>query len=88
LTRLASPEKAFGIGIVSGPVGWYARSMKRGALEKIFLWPGNAVCDALKVEGEDHRLILRAFMNLLFYGTLGMVLMILVLRASDAACLY
>jgi len=58
--------------------------MPRHPLEKIFLWPGNTVCDLLKIEGEDHRLILRAFMNLLLYGILGMTLMILVLGGADA----
>jgi len=32
------------------------------------LLPGNKVCDLLKVEGEDHRLILRLWTNLIFYG--------------------
>lgn len=62
--------------------------MKLHPLEKIILWPGNAVCDALKIEGEDHRLVLRAFINLLVYGILGMAAMLLALAASGAASLH
>ena len=37
-------------------------------LGELFLLPGNRVCDLLGVEGEENRLILRAFTNLFFYG--------------------
>jgi hypothetical protein len=43
-------------------------------LFEIFLWPGNTVCDLLKVEGEDHRLILRLWTNLIFYGTISLII--------------
>ena len=45
-------------------------------LGEIFLLPGEAVCDALGVEGEDHRLILRAFTNLLVYGAISLVVVL------------
>ena len=37
-------------------------------LGELFLLPGNTLCNLLGVEGEENRLILRAFTNLFFYG--------------------
>ena len=45
----------------------------------IILWPGNRICDLLGVEGDDHRLILRLFMNLLIYGALSLAVMLSVI---------
>ena len=45
----------------------------------VLLWPGNKICDLLGVEGEDHRLILRAFMNLLIYGIISLSVMLILL---------
>ncbi len=45
----------------------------------VILWPGNKSCDLLGVEGEDHRLILRVFMNLLIYGALSLIIMLSVI---------
>ena len=42
----------------------------------LFLKPGDLVCDALGVEGDDHRLILRAFMNLLFYSAVALIIVL------------
>lgn len=43
------------------------------------LWPGNKVCDLLNVQGDDHRLILRLFMNLLIYGVSGLIVMLVLI---------
>lgn len=45
----------------------------------IILWPGNRICDLLGVEGDDHRLILRLFMNLLIYGALSLTIMLILI---------
>ena len=45
----------------------------------VILWPGNKICNFLGVEGEDHRLILRLFMNLLIYGALSLIIMLSVI---------
>lgn len=53
--------------------------MSMNFLEKLgalFLLPGNYICGALGVEGEDHRLILRAFTNLLFYSVITFVIVL------------
>ena len=42
-------------------------------IANVFLYPGNLVCDLLGVEGEDHRLILRAFTNLLVYSAVALI---------------
>lgn len=56
-----------------------------GKIGSLLLWPGNALCDALGVHGEDHRLILRAFTNLLVYGIAGMIVMLLLLQQAGPA---
>ena len=48
-------------------------------IANVLLWPGNKICDLLGVEGEDHRLILRVFMNLLIYGVLSFIIMLSVI---------
>ena len=45
----------------------------------VILWPGNRICDLLGVEGDDHRLILRLFMNLLIYGALSLAIMLILI---------
>jgi len=42
-------------------------------IANLFLLPGNLVCDLIGVEGEDHRLILRAFTNLLVYSAVALI---------------
>lgn len=48
-------------------------------IAEVLLWPGNKICDLLGIEGEDHRLILRLFMNLLFYGIVTLSVMMIVI---------
>lgn len=45
----------------------------------VLLFPGNKICDLLGVEGEDHRLILRLFMNLLIYGAVSLSVMLILI---------
>ncbi len=49
-------------------------------IASVVLWPGNKVCDLLKIEGEDHRLILRLWANLIIYGILSLSIMMLVME--------
>ncbi|MCH7807186.1 MAG: hypothetical protein IH995_08640 [Proteobacteria bacterium] len=52
---------------------------KTDKIAAVILWPGNRICDLLGVEGEDHRLILRVFMNLLIYGALSLTIMLILI---------
>lgn len=52
---------------------------KTDKIAAVILWPGNRICDLLGVEGDDHRLILRLFMNLLIYGALSLTIMLILI---------
>ncbi len=43
----------------------------------VLLWPGNKVCDLLAIKGDDHRLILRLWVNLIVYSIVSLSLMLL-----------
>ena len=43
----------------------------------VFLWPGNKVCDLLGIKGDDHRLILRLWVNLIVYSIVSLSLALL-----------
>jgi len=48
-------------------------------IASVLLWPGNKICDLLGIEGDDHRLILRLWANLIIYGIISLsIMMILV----------
>ena len=40
---------------------------------EIFLWPGNAVCDALKIADPESRMLLRMFVNLSIYAKVAVM---------------
>jgi len=42
-------------------------------MAKVLLYPGKLACRALRLEGEDNRLILRMWANTLVWGLLGAV---------------
>lgn len=48
-------------------------------IASVVLWPGNKVCDLLGVEGDDHRLILRLWSNLIIYGIISLSIMMMVI---------
>lgn len=52
---------------------------KTDKIASVLLWPGNKVCDLLGVEGEDHRLILRLWANLIIYGILSLSIMMMMI---------
>ena len=56
-----------------------AAMTKTDKIAAVILWPGNRICDLLGVEGDDHRLILRLFMNLLIYGALSLTIMLILI---------
>ena len=45
-------------------------------IASVILWPGNKVCDLLGIKGDDHRLILRLWVNLIVYSILSLSLML------------
>ena len=48
-------------------------------IAKILLWPGEKVCDITGIKGEDHRLILRVYANLVIYGIIGLSIMMVII---------
>ena len=48
-------------------------------IASVLLWPGNKVCDLLGVTGDDHRLILRLWVNLIVYSILSLSLMLVLI---------
>jgi hypothetical protein len=41
-------------------------------MTKLFLLPGDLICDAFGLEGEsDHRQVLRSFFNMMIWGAVG-----------------
>jgi hypothetical protein len=55
-----------------------AAMSKTDKVASVLLWPGNKVCDLLGVEGDDHRLILRLWANLIIYGIISLSIMLTV----------
>lgn len=49
-------------------------------IANVFLWPGNKVCDLLNVKGDDHRLILRLWSNLILYGIVAFAVALMVAK--------
>ncbi len=43
----------------------------------VLLWPGNKVCDILAIKGDDHRLILRLWVNLIVYSIVSLSLVLI-----------
>ncbi len=50
---------------------------KTDKIASILLWPGNKVCDLLGIEGTDHRLILRLWVNLIVYSIVSLSLVMM-----------
>ncbi len=48
-------------------------------IASIVLWPGEKVCDILGIEGDDHRLILRLWANLIIYGIVSLSIMMVMI---------
>ena len=46
-------------------------------IASVVLWPGEKVCDILAIEGDDHRLILRLWANLIIYGIVSFSVMMI-----------
>ena len=46
-------------------------------IASVLLWPGNKVCDLLGIEGDDHRLILRLWVNLIVYSIVSLSLVLI-----------
>lgn len=41
-------------------------------MSAVFLFPGNTLCNMMGVpQNSDHRMILRSFFNMLFWGAIG-----------------
>ncbi|MHA1544438.1 MAG: hypothetical protein ACTSU8_04830 [Alphaproteobacteria bacterium] len=51
---------------------------KTDKVASVLLWPGNKVCDLLSVEGDDHRLILRLWVNLVVYSIVSLSIVLVV----------
>lgn len=54
-----------------------AAMTKTDKIASVLLWPGNKVCDLLGIEGADHRLILRLWVNLIVYSIVSLSLVML-----------
>ena len=48
-------------------------------LAKLFLWPGDAVCNHFDIEDEDSRMLLRMFVNLSVYGKISVLIALAIL---------
>lgn len=55
-----------------------AAMRKTDKVAAVLLWPGNKVCDLLGVEGDDHRLILRLWVNLIVYSIVSLSIVLAV----------
>lgn len=51
---------------------------KTDKIASVVLWPGNKICDLLGIEGTDHRLILRLWVNLIVYSIVSLSLVMVV----------
>ncbi|MBV1694278.1 MAG: hypothetical protein KGP27_07455 [Hyphomicrobiales bacterium] len=48
---------------------------------RLFLLPGDLLCDAFGLKGEsDHRQVLRSFFNMMIWGAVGVVAVVMLAR--------